>query len=418
MPQPVLTHDRLQAILTQVAARRSRQRWRNFAGFLGVLCIAFLAGLVIVAVCDPSHIVTNFGHLSVVIVGVTLVLILPLFAPHFADLRHRLMFSLIQTALETGTPPAELLRAHATVCSPKMRDRLNQIASSLESGNSLTVALHQHPDLVRYDVCGIIELGSDEKQLLRTLEELPGDTSIQSSPDNLEPTYPAAQCFFALAIVIFLMMWIVPKYTAIFADFEITLPPLTRTIIACADFFIVYWFMFVPVFGGLFFLTAFGLALQNDKMLLWSRWPILRRLFRNIDGARFLRVFGTGLKNQVPIPDCIAAYQRVVYNRCLKKIAERINERITSGGDWIDAFRKSGMVTTGESRLLESAQRAGNLPAVVEQIANAKERKHARTSELVNKLVSIPCVLFIGTMVGLIVVGMFLPILELLRALA
>ena len=420
MTQPVLTHDRLQAIMTQVAARRSRQCWRNFAGVLGVLYIALAAGLATVALCDPSHIVTNFAHLVTVILGITLVLAFPLLLPHFLviDLRGRLMFSLIQTALETGTPPAELLRAHATVRQPGMRDRLNQIASSLESGNSLTVTLSQHPVLVRYDVCGIIELGSDEKQLIRTLEELPNDTNNPATQGIIDPSYPVAQCFFAIGIVVFLMMWIVPKYTAIFADFEITLPPLTRAIIACADYLILYWFMFVPVFCGLFFMMAFGMVLQNDKMTSWSRWPVLRRLFRNIDGARFLRVFGAGLKNQVPIPDCIAVYQRVVNNRCLKKTAQRINETVMSGGDWIEAFRKSGMVTAGESRLLESARRAGNLAAVVDQIANGKARKHARTSELVNKLVSIPCVLLIGTMIGLVVVGMFLPIIELLRALA
>ena len=419
MTHPSLTHDRMQTIIAEVAAKRSRQRWRDIGAVLGVLYIALSAGLATVALCDPSQAGKNFGILLVYFFGLTFVLLFPLLCPKFNDLRRRLMFSLIQTAMETGTPPAEILRAHATVYSQPMRDKLDQLANSLENGNSLAVALSQNPDLVRYDVCGIIELGSDEVQTLRMLEELPHDSCSYApaeANDSFDASYLPTQCFFTIAIVCFLMMWIVPQLSAIFADFEISLPPLTLAIIACCDFFIDYWFCLAPVIAVPLCLSIFITMLQNDKMK--SRLPVLRRLFRHIDGARFLRIFGAGLKNQVPIPDSIDTYQRVVNNHYLKKIAQRINEKIRNGGDWIDAFRQAGMVTRGESRLLESAQRTGNLSVVVDQIAIGKELKHGRTGDLMNKLVTIPCLLFNGTLVGLIVIGMFLPIVELIKALA
>jgi len=164
------------------------------------------------------------------------------------------------------------------------------------------------------------------------------------------------------------------------------------------------------------FLLICFLLMQSEAIA--ARPPGLRRMFRNIDAARFLRIFSTGLKNQVPVPDSVQVYQRVVTSAYLKESASRINAKITGGGGWIDAFREAGMITAGESRLLEAAQRAGNLPAVVDQIARSKELKHSASGDLVSKFVFIPSLLLIGTLIGLFVVGMFLPMVELVKAMS
>ena len=428
-----MTNDRIRATLDEVAAMRLRRRFRNIGAVLGVLFVALTAGLVAVALCDPEHIAENLAVfpgivliavlIPLSIVGSSMVIcFIPLifyFWARLVDLRRRMVLSLMQTAMETGTSPAEMIRVCAATSSWFFRNALHELAHSLERGLSPAAALGQNPSLARYDVRGILALGKDETQTLKTLEEISQDTrnrSLSESNSVFRIGYLMALIIPMIAVAIFLMMWIVPQFIKIFEDFGVSLPYLTRAFVLLTEFFIDFWYLLFPIVPLVFVAMVFYLVMQTD--IVTVRPLGLRRLFRSIDAARFLRVVGTGLKNQVPIPDGINMYHRVAGSSYLKAVARRINTQVKSGGNWIEAFRKAGMVTRGESRLLESAQRAGNLTAVIDQIATSKELKHSGTSDLVSKFVFIPCLLFLGTLVGLFVIAMFLPIVELIKALS
>ena len=200
MSQPSLTYQHIQDILTQVAARRSHERWRNIGAVLGILIVALLGGLVAVALFDPANAAENTGTLAGAgllfalipvfflygilsnlvacifgVPSVAFVVIVPLFLYLWSQLinsRRRMMLSLIQTAMETGTPPAEMIRVQAATSSWVFRNALYELAHSLEQGKSLAVALSQNPRLARYDVCGILALGKDEALTLGTLDEI------------------------------------------------------------------------------------------------------------------------------------------------------------------------------------------------------------------------------------------------------
>ena len=445
MSHQSLSAIQMQAILADVVARRSRKRWHNFGIMLGIFLVAMIGGLVTVALLDPAHAVENTGMLAgatllfllipwfvasnVTTVGffgapsMLFVILVPLLSLFFwaqlAEMRRRMILSIIQTALETGASAAEMIRIHAMVCSGDYRNSLNQLAQSMERGLSPAAALGQHPKLARYDVCGILALGADEKQTLRTLDEISRDQRNRTQTESnsvFRVGYLLALCCPMIGTVIFIMMWIVPQFIKVFADFDVELPWLTMAFISFTVFPIDFWFLFAPIVPVVIVTLMLYLFMQTDAVSL--RPFGLRRLFRNIDAARFLRIFSTGLKNQVPIPDSIDMYHRVVGSSYLKETASRINKKIRSGGSWIDAFREAGMITAGESRLLESAQRAGNLTTVVDQIAVSKELKHSASSDLVSKFVFTPCLLLIGTLVGLFVIGMFLPMVTLIQALA
>ncbi|MCL2119401.1 MAG: type II secretion system F family protein [Planctomycetaceae bacterium] len=434
MSHPAFSPIQMQAIAYEVAVRRSRQRLQNIGAALGILFIAALGGLAAIVLCDPAHAAENVAVVPGMLLMVLLIPLVVVFSwkmvvcliplifylwARLVDMRRRVMLSLIQTAMETGTPPAEMIRAYAASCSRFFRKSLDRLADSLERGLSPAAALGQNPGLARYDVCGILALGADEKQTLQTLEDISHDSrnrALSESNSVFRVGYLLALCLPIFPVTIFLMMWIVPQYIKIFEDFGISLPPLTMAIVRFTEFFIDFWFLFAPIVPVVIAALVFYLIMQTD--VVTARPFGLRRLFRSLDAARFLRIFCTGLKNQVPIPDSIDTYQRVAGSSYLKDTAKRINTKIQNGGNWIDAFRGAGMVTSRESRLLETAERTGNLPVVIDQIATSKELKHSGTSDLVSKFVFIPCILFIGTLVGLIVIGMFMPIVELTRALS
>ena len=449
MSQNSLAANRMQAILREVAEIRWRNYWKNIGVLLGVLIAASFGGLVAVALSDPANAIENIEMLlgcvlfaivipfyiiiaplsqlpvhvflsmsipSMLVCVMFLVPIVLYFWSQVVDSRRRVLLSLLQTALETGTPPAEMIRTHASMYTGDYGFSLEQLVASLENGHSLPVALSKNPKLVRYDVCGILTLGTDEKQTLKTLEDLSRNTrnrTLTQANCVFRVAYLLAMCLPMFLLVFFIQMWIAPQFRAIFEDFGMSLPPLTRAVFDFGTPVAMLATVFFPFVAIGMFLF---LLMQSD--VISSRPFGLRRLFRNVDASRFLRIFSTGLKNQVPIPEGLDIYRRVTVSSYLKNVAERINKTIRSGGNWIDAFRKARIITAGESRLLESAQRTGNLPTVIDQIAESKDLKQSGTGDLVSKFVFIPCMLLIGSLVGLFAVGMFLPIIALIWGLS
>lgn len=452
MSQNQLAADRMKVVLQEVADRRRRDRMQSVCAVVGVLCAALLACLVVVALCDPANAVENvvallktlayvvllpllivggmlYGMLDEGMLGQTvfgmigiLTALAMLFIPVFLYLRsqvgvmrRRTILSLLQTAMETGVPPAEMIRVYASVCFGEHRNLLMGLAQSLENGRSLPTVLAAEPKLARYDVCGILALGKDEKRTLETLDEMSRDSRsrvLTQTNGIFRIAYLLAICGPMFGVVVFIQLHLVKQFEAIFDDFGVALPPLTRAVFDFGMPFAMMVAMFLPFTAVCLFVY---LMMQSDTIA--SRPPGLRRLFRNVDASRFLRIFNTGLKNDVPIPDGIDMYRRVAASSHLKDVAERINRTIRSGGDWIEAFRTSRMITTSESRLLESARRTANLAAVIDQIAESKDLRQTAMSDTVSKFVFIPTLLVIGALVGVFVVGMFLPMVTLIQAL-
>lgn len=441
MSQNSLAADRMQAILIETIVRRRRRRLKDIGAVIGVLFVALLACLVVVAFSAPADAAENIGALLgtvlfVIILPFYLILemlskllihasfglllafvmfIIPIilyFRSQVIDLRRRMILSLMQTAIETGTPPATMIRSYAAACSKRYGSRLMKFAESLEKGRSLSVALNENPTLIRYDVCGILTLGADEKATLKTLEEVSQETrnrSLTQANSVFRVAYLLAVCIPMLTVVMFIHNWIAPQFEAIFYDFGLMLPPLTAVIFAVGVPVAMAMVMFLPLIAIFLFLY---LMMQSDTVA-W-RPPLLRRLFRSVDAARFLRLFSMGLKNHVPIPEIVERYRCVVTSSHLKAVAERINKKIRSGDNWINAFLAARMITVGESQLLETAQRTGNLTTVIDQIAGSKDLKQTVTCDMVSKFVFIPSLLILGTLTGLFVIGMFLPIIGLI----
>jgi type IV pilus assembly protein PilC len=378
---------------------------------------------------DPGQAIENVGvlarfYITLIIVIVLLVVkytlifwpFLLYFWASLAASRQRTMLALIQTAYETGTPADEIIRIHAAGCSFRYGRKLTRLADAIRNGKPLAATLSETPGLARYDVLGIIHLGGGDQQTLETLNAVADHSrrrDIVQSNSVVRTGYLLVMCIPILWLVMFMNLWIVPEFQKIFEEFGLKLPTVTMLVF---DYGMTVAALMVLAFPFVALALTLYLIMQTDAVTF--RPFGLRRLFRSVDAARFLRVFGTGLKRETPLPEIIAAYRRATGSAYLARLAERIDKGILAGRDWIDVFQKTGVLTTGESRLLESARRAGNLVTVVDRIADGKESGQAGKNDLLSKFVFTPCILLIGSLVGVFVTAMFLPVISLIHALA
>jgi len=223
-------------------------------------------------------------------------------------------------------------------------------------------------------------------------------------------------CVMFMQVTMFLMIWIVPKFQDIFNSFETELPLMTMIAMTLSRLIFEYWFLMFP-FCMLIPLALFVyLAIQTD--LLAARPFGLRRAFRNLDAARFLRLMSVGLNRNRPQGEVLSYYYRTVRSGYLARVGLWMHRKIDQGHSWIQTLYRAAMIRREEIPLLESAERTGNLPHVLEEIAFCKDQAQIRSAEWVSKILFVFCILALATLVGFFVIAFFLPVIRLIMNLS
>lgn len=300
------------------------------------------------------------------------------------------------------------------------RDRLLAVAQAMSQGSSLADALAAQPKLLPESTVLSIRVAEQTGRLSDALRDLATQQTKSLRGDAVSSA--AGSCLYLWAmlavginIVMFLMYYIVPKFKAIFLGFGTELPQVTGVLINVADFFVDYWFVFVPLF---FFvpLWTFGEAFSrgwSETRLSWwlgfGRRAEVPRLLRRLHDAVAAKLpWQTALQ-----PMVLHHHQADVRGRL-----ERVLGRTTAGmGIWT-ALREVGLLTARDVGLLEVAERAGNLPWALTALAQAKERRMVHRRRVMEAVCVPICVITFGLLVGFVCFGFFMPMVKLLNDLS
>ncbi|MDR1382320.1 MAG: type II secretion system F family protein [Planctomycetaceae bacterium] len=428
-----LSHDiKLQSLLWDVKEKKSREFWVQSFKFFLLLIVATVGAMVAMTlwnVTNWNNVLSLIGVLFVtllfviisLLINVSLSLTFLLFVwANVKKVRKRTMLALIQTALETQTPISEMVRMYAFSCfSPMYAKNLNCFAAMLEQGKTLPQALSVETELLRYDAAGIIQLGSGEKGTLGLLQQI-GDN--EKNGEYFHSLILTRFCYLlSLAvpvamIVVFIMFWILPQFQKIFEDFGITLPYMTQVVIAFGALFRNFWFVCVPfAIAATLFLGMF-LILMTD-IVVWRPFGF-RCIFRGVDSGKLLRMLGVAVSKNIPIPQTLTTYCRITPSPYLSGKAVCIKKKIVLGMSWITALRKAKYVTKAEAEQLETAERTGNLAAVLARISGRRELMQITKVDFYGKLVFSACLLLFGTAIGAFVISLFMPLIELINTLS
>jgi type II secretory pathway component PulF len=419
------------AIYHEVRSRRYSENVANIFKLIGIFCLAIVAAYIAMLIAAPHRAMetTNvmfllfwlfFGvafGVGASLIGIFFPIVLYFWASVKAAQQWTLL-SLLQTSIETGKPLQGIIRAYAGGGSGWNSAQLNRFADSLESGNSLDVAIREHKGLFRYDVAGMVKLG-DSPETLRSLETVAQDERDFAGIRTftvIRVIYLCVVALHMLPIVSFIMINIAPQFEIIFSEFETSMPALTVAVISMSEVFICYWYLGFP-FILLFGLAAIAYLILQTNAVVFRPFG-LRRVFLSTDSAKFLRVFLVGVRHRFAIPAILERYRWTVPSDYLRKKAVRIQQSVEQGGIWIDSVLRAGFVSRPEASLLQSAQRTGNLATVLDQLAQSKERSQIRKDDFFSKMAFIPLVLLFGAFIGVFVIGMFIPILKLITDLS
>lgn len=330
--------------------------------------------------------------------------------------------ALLTRQLSTLVASAPLEEALRTIASQSDRRGVRRVVAATHAqvieGRRLADAMAQQgkafPPLYRAMVAAGERSGALPQILERLADLLERQQQVRSKMIGTL-VYPAALSVTAIAVVIALMAFVVPRVVEQFDSMGRALPLLTRAVIAVSDFIQHRgWIVAILlVFGGLVFARLIGrerFRLRVDGWLL--RLPLLGRMLRDLHAARMSRTLAIMLDSGLPLIEGLAITARTVGNRVLRGATGAMVTAIDEGGSLSSAMKRAGVFPPTLLYMTGSGENSGRLAPMLERAADYLEREIDTFSNATLSLLEPAIIIVLGGVVALIVLSILLPILQ------
>ncbi len=326
----------------------------------------------------------------------------------------------LATLVRSGTPIDEALQAVSRQSEKaRLSNMMLAVRSKVKEGHPLAIAMadfpHAFDDLYR----ATVDAGEQSGHLDAVLERLADYTENRHAlrqKFQLALIYPVLIAVVAILVVVGLVAYVVPKVVEVFEGMGQELPLLTRGLIALSDFLqnngillLVLIVITVMVFSWL--LRREGPKRQFHRLLL--RLPLIARIVRGMNTARFARTFSILASSGVPVLDAMRISAEVVTNLPMRSAVEEAARRVREGAAINKALDNSGYFPPMTVHLIASGEASGNLDEMLERSASAQEREMETLLGLLMGFFEPFMILFMGGTVLVIVLAILLPIFNL-----
>jgi type IV pilus assembly protein PilC len=338
----------------------------------------------------------------------------------------------LSTLQDAGLPLLRSLQILEGQLRPgKFKNILQGVCEDVEGGSSLSEAMAKHPRAFDRLYCKMVAAGEVGGVLDIILQRL---AEFMEKADRLRRKikgamwYPAVVVIVAVAIVTFIMWFIIPKFEEIFREFGVALPLLTRFLIGISRWIAgqnvgqtipgAVWVFVSPVAIWLFLkLTRKappGRA-ALDTIALWI--PVVGSLIRKSVTARFTRTLGTLISAGVPILEAITITRDTSGNYVFEKALTRVHDSIREGESMADPLREAKVCDAIVVNMIDVGEETGDLDTMLMKIADNYDEEVDDAVQAMVKLIEPLLMVFLGVVVGAIVVAMFLPLVAMIESL-
>ncbi len=326
----------------------------------------------------------------------------------------------LATLVGSGMPLEETLEAVGKQTeNPRMQSTIAAVRSRIKEGHSLADALADFPVIFPELYRSTVAAGEQTGHLDVVLSRLADYTEnrqmlLQSISQAL--IYPAVLTLTALAVVALLLGYVVPQVVQVFTDLGQTLPWLTRALIATSDIVQDYaWLMILTVVAGVF---AWRNALQQEAFRRrYHAWllklPLIAKLVRGVNTARFARTFSILTASGVPVLDGLRISANVMANLPMREAVLEASLRVREGSTVQKALEVSNCFPPLVLHLIGSGESSGKLEDMLERAAQNQERDLENRISTLMKIFEPAMILIMGVIVLVIVLAILLPIFDL-----
>jgi len=327
----------------------------------------------------------------------------------------------LATMLKAGVP---LLQAFEIVArghrNPRFARLMMDIKGRVEAGSSLSQAFREHPGHFDALYCNLVNAGETAGMLDGILERLATyKEKILALKSKIKSAmfYPISVVTVAIIVIWVIMVWVIPAFKQVFKSFGADLPAPTLIVMAISDFFVSYWWLMLAiiigtVFGFFFLLrrsTAFRYAIDRISLKL----PIIGPILEKATIARWTRTLATMFAAGVPLVESLDAVAGASANAVYIAGTRRIQNEVSTGTSLTNAMHNTGLFPSMVLQMTQIGEESGSLDGMLSKVADFYEREVDDAVTALTSLLEPIIIVFLGVVIGGLVVAMYLPIFKL-----
>jgi type II secretory pathway component PulF len=306
--------------------------------------------------------------------------------------------------------------------NPLMRDVVEIVAQDVSDGLSFGKALAKHESTFSSTYVNLISASEAGGFMYEVLEQL---LTMEKKREELKSTlvsaatYPAFLIVFSLAVVVFVLVVVFPKFGTMFNSIYDQLPLSTKALMAVSEVLRQYWILLLAgvAIVGVALRQWLGSESGRSRIdYLQLRLPGLKHIFVQIYLVQSLQVLSLSLSNGVSVMDSLAACRGVVRNSMFRKLIANVESTVQSGGGVAAGFAKADFVPDLAKHMIATGEQTGNLGKVMGRISEYYEAQLSKRLDALSKLAEPIMLLIMGVIVGVLVSSLILPIFKLSRA--
>lgn len=325
----------------------------------------------------------------------------------------------LSTMINAGLPLVQCLQILARQQDKvTYKEVLQAIQGDVETGTTLADSMRKHPKVYDSLYCNMIEageLGGILDTILTRLAVFMEKAMALKRKIKGAMVYPSICLAISILILAIILIFVIPVFDKMFQDFGSTLPAPTQMVVNMSRWTREYFFYMVAGFVVLvwifkkFYNTERG-RLMVDNMLLWS--PVIGDLLRKTAVSKFTRTLSTLLNSGVPILDGLGVTARTAGNKVIERAVLRVSAAIAEGRPMADPLEESGVFPPMVVQMINVGEQVGALDTMLEKVADFYDEEVDQAVENLTAMIEPFMMVFLGGMIGGLVVAMYLPIFK------
>lgn len=301
---------------------------------------------------------------------------------------------------------------------------LSDITFETQRGKSVSAVLEHYPEHFDKIFLTMIRVGENSGTLDKSFEYL--STQLSASHELSQKIkgsmmYPAVIVAAMIGNGLLMMLFVLPRISTVFLRLDVPLPLYTKVVLNAGAFFGNNVALVLGSIVAFFVFLGFLFSLNKSRKAIFSalsKLPVISTMSTQIDIARFARTFSTLLKNGVPIVESIDVATDVISDKKMRTSAQSFGEKISKGESLTSVFMSSkGIWPTTMIQTIRAGEQSGNLEGVLEEMAVYYEKEIDFSLKRFTSLLEPVLMLFIGVVVGFMVLIMIAPIYSIIGSL-
>ncbi len=326
------------------------------------------------------------------------------------------------TMINAGLPLVQSLDILASQQeNKKVAEKIKALLNDVESGSTLADAMRHHKEFFSDVYVNMVAAGEAggilDVILLRLADYMEASEALRRKVKGAM-FYPITVMSFAVIAIAVLLIFVIPTFAGFFTNAGVALPLPTRIVMGLSDFMLGYWWAIIAALGlGGYLVRMYRQSPQGrlvtDRAML--RMPVLGNVLRKAAIARFSRTLGTLVSSGVPILEGLEITAKTAGNKVVENAVQESRVSIAGGETIAEPLKKSGVFPPMVVQMINVGEQTGGLDEMLEKIADFYDDEVEAAVDALTSVIEPIMIVFLGVVVGGMVVAMYLPIFDIIQ---